>query len=320
MSKKQRKGKATTPYEIYEDGWNNSKGEATRSQSKINRIIFVIVAIILFAACCLWVGFGYAVEVRNGAVGTPKVKEIKTYEDLKKLEGKWILNNEYKLMNDVTLTEGQTVTIGSAKYPFTGKFDGGGNTITYEYTQASAFSALFGYTAESAEISDLKVSGSAVLAENGVGAAIVAYNRGKIKECTVNGFTISVNGSGASGGIAAHNYGTIEKCNARVSLVNLKTDGSAMVTFFGGMCAKNHDGATVLQAVCDIVYSGFPETEIYDIYDDYNGGNFYVGSAVGQNEGTVTGSVSADRKAYISDRFNTEYKPVEELDEYFGKK
>ncbi len=244
-----------------------------------------------------------------------KTIKIEKYEDLKALEGNLVLNNRYELETDILVKKGDSITIGSEAYPFTGIFDGKNFTIRYEMSEGEDLSALFRYVDEKAEIINLRVSGNAKLNEGGVGAAIAAYNRGTIRGCKVDSFRMEVDKYATAGGIAAYNYGNIEGCAARMS-VERKGNGGVMQTFFGGMCAKNLDGR-VKNAVTYITFTAFKETEIFDNYDEYEGGNYSIGAAVGLNQGETEGLVSAYGDAYLSDRFILEFKSAEELNDSF---
>ncbi len=314
MSKKQKE-KVKTPYDLYEESWNASMGIENNERSLISKIIIAIVSIVILAGAVIWVTFAYALNIRNSEYGKSRTVEINDYSDLKSLGRSLILNNNYVLKADITIEDGEMVTIGSSSRPFCGTFDGGNKTIRYN-GNAGDFSALFAYTSKDAEIKDLKVKGSAVLNKGGVGAAIVGHNYGKIINCTVDNFTISINEYGTAGGICAFNYGEIEGCKTRMQLVNTQSV-SDMNTFFGGTCAKNYSDGSVLNSVCDVRFSSFPETEIYENYE-YGGSNYSIGAVIGQNEGSTTGSIVADRGAYLSDRFDVKFEEVIEVAKRFN--
>ena len=315
--KRKNKGERpeNTPHYIYEKSWETYEGEQSSGQRKALIIVFAVTFVVLLILATLWAVFYNALSIRNTRDDLRKTIKIEKYEDLKALEGNLVLNNRYELETDILVKKGDSITIGSEAYPFTGIFDGKNFTIRYEMSEGEDLSALFRYVDEKAEIINLRVSGNAKLNEGGVGAAIAAYNRGTIRGCKVDSFRMEVDKYATAGGIAAYNYGNIEGCAARMS-VERKGNGGVMQTFFGGMCTKNLDGR-VKNAVTYITFTAFKETEIFDNYDEYEGGNYSIGAAVGLNQGETEGLVSAYGDAYLSDRFILEFKSAEELNDSF---
>lgn len=318
------------PYEEYLINWYIAYGN--KKTGKLRNAMFFIGYCLLIVMCSVFILFNYGIETRNNLILKEDTNyvSINSFEDIKnKLEGKLVLNKNYKLETDITLTE--EITIGSEKYPFTGTFDGKGHTITYNYKAESGHKSLFGYTSEKAIIKDLKVCGSIELQDGDVGAAIVAVNRGTISNCKVGvnkeekveTFSMSIPNYATAGGIAAYNYGTIDNCTAYMHVMKTGTDG-VMKTCFGGICAKNSkDSKQNLTGIikggarCDITFSGFAETDIFKFnnYEKFNGGNYYMGAVMGQNEGELPEGVlyAADRGAYLSDRKILKFVSVKEL-------
>lgn len=113
---------------------------------------------------------------------------IQTEEDLKNVKND--LNGKYVLLNNLTLTEENWEAIGAAEAPFTGVFDGNGNTVSgLSITEADSYAGLFGYN--NGTIKNLTVAGNIDVTMSGgesrVGyvGGIAAYNAagGRIENC-----------------------------------------------------------------------------------------------------------------------------------------
>lgn len=113
----------------------------------------------------------------------------------------------FKLTADITVTTMRTKT-------FSGTFDGGGNTLTFNYTATGDNAAPFAYIT-GATIKNLRVAGT-INSGNKFAAGIVAIsNGGTITNCqssvTINS---STSGDGTHGGLVADSYqGTLEITN-----------------------------------------------------------------------------------------------------------
>ena len=143
------------------------------------------------------------------------------------------LNANYRLKNDITLTE-MWFPLGSEAKPFYGVFDGNGCKITglnvpqdEEYQFATA--GLFGYVGGNATVKNLTViaasSGVATTGPGKFAGGIAGQNFGLIDNCHYIG---SVRATDAVGGIAGNNYGKIAKCTAAITINGTgKTGGIA---------------------------------------------------------------------------------------------
>ena len=137
------------------------------------------------------------------------------------------LNGSYELTADAVLSDDFT-PIGSADAPFTGKFDGGGHTVSI-----SGKAGLFGAT-ENAEISGVSVVGTA--SGNAVIGGIAASAKGTVIEnCTFDGYlTPDISGFTVyAGGIAGttDKKTVIRNCKATVKATLADT---AYLTYIGG--------------------------------------------------------------------------------------
>ncbi len=120
---------------------------------------------------------------------------IQTAEEFNNIRNN--LNGKYVLINNIDLSSySEWSPIGTADAPFTGTFDGNGNTVSgLSITACNTYAGLFGYSAGTIE--NVAVSGSinAVASDNENNVAyiggIVGYNAGTISQCLNS---VSVNG------------------------------------------------------------------------------------------------------------------------------
>lgn len=179
------------------------------------------------------------------------------------------LNGSYELTADAVLSDDFT-PIGSADAPFTGKFDGGGHTVSI-----SGKAGLFGAT-ENAEISGVSVVGTA--SGNAVIGGIAASAKGTVIEnCTFDGYlTPDVSGFTVyAGGIAGttDKKTVIRNCKATVKATLADT---AYLTYIGGIAGLNRGSISG----CTVSGKLSADVSLYRLT---------VGGVVGENRGDVTG-------------------------------
>lgn len=180
------------------------------------------------------------------------------------------LGGSYELTADAVLSDDFT-PIGSADAPFTGKFDGGGHTVSI-----SGKAGLFGIT-ENAAISNVTVVGTA--SGNAVIGGIAANAKGTtvIENCTFDGYlTPDVSGFTAyAGGIAGT---TDKKTVIRNCFVNVKATlaDTAYLTCIGGIAGLNRGSVSG----CTVSGKLSAEASLYRLT---------IGGVAGENRGDVTG-------------------------------
>lgn len=179
------------------------------------------------------------------------------------------LDGSYELTADAVLSDDFT-PIGSADAPFTGKFDGGGHTVSI-----SGKAGLFGAT-ENAEISGVSVVGTA--SGNAVIGGIAASAKGTVIEnCTFDGYlTPDVSGFTVyAGGIAGttDKKTVIRNCKATVKATLADT---AYLTYIGGIAGLNRGSITS----CTVSGKLSADVSLYRLT---------VGGVAGENRGDVTG-------------------------------
>lgn len=180
------------------------------------------------------------------------------------------LGGSYELTADAVLSDDFT-PIGSADAPFTGKFDGGGHTVSI-----SGKAGLFGVV-ENAEISDVSVVGTASGSTTVGGIAAIAKGTTVIENCSVDGYlTPDVSGFTAyAGGIAGT---TDKKTVIRNCFVNVKATlaDTAYLTYIGGIAGLNRGSVSG----CTVSGKLSAEASLYRLT---------IGGVAGENRGDVTG-------------------------------
>jgi len=187
--------------------------------------------------------------------------------------GRWTLAANYKLMTDITLTQGAWTPIGGT---FAGTFDGNWKTITGLTTTSGNNRGMFNTVGGTVKNLRLIV---AIIGTSTTGG-IASRNDGTIKNCYVSG---TINGSDSVGGIAGANSGTIRNCFASGNV----TGGASNV---GGIVGSNLARATVVNCRSDATITR-------------TNTNNNVGGIVGSNRGDTleklffNGSINANGTA-----------------------
>ena len=188
-------------------------------------------------------------------------------EGAEKNSAAWAVLTENIDLSKVCRKDGRSWTpIGSESNPYTGTFDGGGNTIEGLYVDNSTsnsetYVGLFGVVGEDGTVKNLTVAGE-VTGSDGRDR----YN-----------FTYT-------GGVAGQNYGTVAGCSFAV--IGTVTGGDCY-TYVGGVVGQNHG------TVADCRNNGTVTAKKINTGDES-----YIGGVVGENYGTVadccnTGAVSS---------------------------
>ena len=141
------------------------------------------------------------------------------------------------LTADINLAESDypDLMIGTESDPFTGKFDGQGHTITYNYENVTEkWRGLFAFVSD-ATISNLFVEGSAVATNIHYGALIGRANGTVLVENVVTNVDITGERSGVTGdaGMLGANYANITFNNC-ATLGKMGNPGSTMYSSYSG--------------------------------------------------------------------------------------
>jgi len=134
-----------------------------------------------------------------------------------------LMDSHFSLINDVNLIDVSFFSIGSFIHPFTGKFDGNGNTIDHLDINRpeEEYIGFFRYVNKpDAEISCLNFRKCNVTGEQCVGA-LAGFVNGTVRDCSVEDCNIS--GQYKTGGLIGVLYGQIEHC---VAIGRISSSGS----------------------------------------------------------------------------------------------
>jgi len=162
--------------------------------------------------------------------------------------------------------------VGNAQEPFTGEYDGGGNTIEYlRLNTSSGYTGLFGYIAANGSVHSVKLEDVQVKSSYGYMGVLAGYLAGNVEYCSVSGNLIQTGAGDNVGGMVGllSSESNLTNCYANVSLVVDSESNN-----IGGVVGLNDEGT--------VQYC-------YNI-GNVTGGDEYVSGFIGQN---VLG-VSAD--------------------------
>jgi hypothetical protein len=208
----------------------------------------------------------------SGGTGEPNDPYlIATAEDMNSIGANpddW--DKHFLLVNDINLadyTGTQFNIIGNENIPFTGVFDGNGNTIsnfTYECNDIGSIGIFCYINNPNAEIKNLTLIDPNINAagfSNGVGSLIGSLGNGMITDCCVEGGSVS--GDDYVGGLVGYNSGAISNCNA--------TNNVSGTYAIGGLVGVNYGTISSCYSVGNV-----------------SGGDWETGGLVGDNEGTIS--------------------------------
>lgn len=153
----------------------------------------------------------------------------------------------FKLTADITVTTMVTAT-------FSGTFDGGGHTLTFNYTATGDNAAPFAYIT-GATIKNLRVAGTITTSKQFAAGIVAISNGGSIENCR-SSVTIdsSTSGDGTHGGLVADSY------TGTLNITNCLFDGKLLgknTTSCGGFVGWHKSGSTL-----NISNSLFAPTEV----------------------------------------------------------
>jgi len=150
--------------------------------------------------------------------------------------GIWSRTAHYRLMTDITMTQGNVFPIANEadpNPPFNGTFDGNGFTITGLTNTSSSFNGLFGTVGSTGVIRNLGLLDVNISGNLNTGG-IAGRNQGLIENCFVTG---NITGINRLGGIVGVNQGRVYNCFTIVTI-----NGQNMV---GGIVGENELNGTV---------------------------------------------------------------------------
>ena len=145
----------------------------------------------------------------------------------------------FRLGISIDLGGKEWTPIGNSSRSFQGKFDGNGNSILGLSINNDSYAGLFGSVVYPAYISNVSVVDPVITTTGNRAGAISAHlSNGVITNCSVNGGSITVEGTDSSvGGICGYSIGSsmIKDCTVK----GTKIEG---VDYAGGLCGKIENG------------------------------------------------------------------------------
>ena len=195
---------------------------------KIKKFLFVITTMFLMVqGASAWNG--------SGSSGAPY--QITSTADWNTLasnvaNGNTYSNTYFKLTADITVTTMVTAT-------FSGTFDGGGHTLTFNYTATGDNAAPFAYIT-GATIENLRVAGTITTSKKFAAGIVAISNGGTITNCR-SSVTIasSTSGDGTHGGLVADSF------QGKLDINNCLFDGKLLgttTTSCGGIVGWHKQG------------------------------------------------------------------------------
>lgn len=127
------------------------------------------------------------------------------------------LDGDFILTGPIDFSSSAWTPIGTSGTPFTGTFDGGGNTVSNFTIDASVGNAgFFAYIGSGGMIKNLQIKNITMTGSSSQVGAIAGNNNGTIYRCSSSG---TIAGYSSVGGIVGDNKGMIEECwsNATVT-------------------------------------------------------------------------------------------------------
>lgn len=237
------------------------------------KVISIILSMVLTIS-------GISVNVYQIDADDATIIEISSAEELAKIgnDESYPLDGSYKLVNDI---KNVTTTIGNSSIPFTGKFDGGGYSITFDVTDAPNYTGLFGY-----------VNGAVIKNVIAKGTMNVQY--------------------GWTAGIAAKaENSTITNCGSEVNIISAGSNstcfagiaGYAMNTTITG-CYNSGNISGKIKNAAGI--AGQTKTSV-DIENCYNTGEISTTATSAQRVGGVVGygQISSGQSGKIYNCYNS---------------
>lgn len=145
----------------------------------------------------------------------------------------------FRLGISIDLGGKEWTPIGNSSWSFQGKFDGNGNSILELSINNDSYAGLFGSVIYPAYISNVSVVDPVITTTGNRAGVISAHlSNGVITNCSVNGGSITVEGTDSSvGGICGYSIGSsmIKDCTVK----GTKIEG---VDYAGGLCGKIENG------------------------------------------------------------------------------
>lgn len=179
---------------------------------------------------------------------------ITTYEELNKIgnDPSYPLSGHYKLTTALNVksscsnsSEPLFRPIGTTAQPFTGRFDGQGNSILGLTIRSPKDTAgLFGVVAQAAVLENIVLERCTVEGNSYIGG-LTGENYGILRNCSVSG---TVRGAHHIGLLCGMNRGGIENCKVEGNVIGNE--------YVGGITGSNQDNARIERSAAQVHVSG----------------------------------------------------------------
>ena len=249
---------------------------------KIKRYIFLVAALLLMVqGASAWSGSG------NSASDPILIANANDWNTLATnvASGTNYSGKYFKLTADITVTTMVTAT-------FSGTFDGGGHTLTFNYTATGNNAAPFAYIT-GATIKNLRVAGTINTGYKFAAGIVAISNGGTITNCqssvTINS---STSGDGTHGGLVADSY------TGTLNITNCLFDGKLLgenTTSCGGIVGYHKQGTlnitNTLFAPAEVTVQGgaiFARNGVSKLTNCYYISDWAAATMQGTNAGSMT--------------------------------
>lgn len=195
----------------------------------------------------------------SGTAASPYL--VSDYADLAAIGGSYSAKAVYRLASDIDASSSATAYGGSGFSPvvFRGTFHGAGYAIRNLtiHRAGTPDIGLFSYLDTMAVVDSLVLEGVSVRGSDAVGG-LVAYNRGKVSDCSVSG---SVWGDSASyvGGLVGYQMGTIVNSHSTANVGGRKAEevGGLIGLSYGGTVSRSSFSGAVADTGASAIVGGF---------------------------------------------------------------
>lgn len=253
-----------------------------------------------------------AVELRPGMLGEGTAEdpfEVRTWQDMDNI--RWNPDGHYVLMNDLELDGSARTQIGAGTTPFTGTFDGQGNSIIGFQPLENAGAGVF--AVNEGTIRNVAVEDADIDTPQGTVGLLVDFNSGTVENSWTSG---SITGQSRVGGVAGDSTGTITDTYSTADVRSRSTEagGVVAVALGGSETERVYSSGNVTsdtRNVGGVVGYGYSGTDVHDaisLNESVTAPSYahaVVGRVLNGQTATLSGLLASDA-GYIS---------VESLDE-----
>ena len=192
-------------------------------QNRINRFLKYHIAIVIAVTCSI----AFANDPNSPIEISTAAQMMSVTNDPN------IWNSNFIVTDDIDMNYQNMKSIGSAKSPFNGSFNGQGHTISNILINSSDINCvgMFGYLGNNARVSNLLLEEANVTGANYTGALVGYSYLAEVANCKSSG---NVQGSNCVGGLIGMNEGDVAGCYSEANVTaNTGTAGGLIGNNFG---------------------------------------------------------------------------------------